>query len=93
MVERHINVEDTNKSLGELAESVAAKGTAIVISKDGKPIARLIAEGAQAPAHRERDSRKGVEIPPQFEAADVRNAQLFSAGDVPWRLRELPRRR
>lgn len=93
MVDRHINVEDTGKSLAALAESVAAKGTQIVISKGGTPIARLIAEGTQTPAHRARDAHKAVTIPPEFEAADVRNAQLFSAGDVPWRLRELPRRR
>ncbi len=65
-------------------------GESIVITRDGRPVARL-GPVATAPGHRDKESRRGVTLAPEFEPGDARLARIARDGEVPHRLRGLPR--
>lgn len=87
MTNHFVELNETRSSLAALAER-AGRGVSIVITKDGQPLARL---GPIEPLHRANDARLGVTLAPEFEPEDVRLARLEREGEVPYRLRKLPR--
>lgn len=87
MITQFVELNETGPSLAALAER-AGRGVSMVITKDGRPLARL---GPIEPLHRANDTRLGVTLAPEFEPEDVRLARLEREGEVPYRLRKLPR--
>ena len=89
-MDRFIDIEEAGGNLAALIDRVA-RGGSVVITRDGHPVARL-APPETVPDHRAKESRRGVTLPPEFEPGDVRLARLSRESEVPYRLRELPRR-
>lgn len=87
MIDQFIDVNDAKFSLAALVERVR-RGVSLVITKDGKPLARL---GPVEPVHRANETRLGVRLLPEFEPEDARLARLERESEVPHRLRELPK--
>jgi prevent-host-death family protein len=69
----------------------ARKGETILIAENGEVVARLIPVQEKA-SRRAGETRKRAKISPEFEATDARLARMQSEGDVPRRLRKLPKR-
>lgn len=87
MTDQFVDLNDVKRSLAALVERVG-RGTSLVITKDGKPLARL---GPIEPAHRANETRRGVTLLPEFEPGDARLDRLARESAVPYRLRKLPR--
>ncbi|MBU6445317.1 MAG: type II toxin-antitoxin system prevent-host-death family antitoxin [Alphaproteobacteria bacterium] len=87
MTEKFVDINDAKQMFPTLAEQ-AASGHAVVITRDGKPVARL---GPIEPSHRAKETRYGVKMAAEFEPEDTRVDRLSRESEVPHRLRELPR--
>lgn len=87
MTEQFVDLNDKKLNFAVLAER-ASRGASLVITKDGKPLARL---GPVEPVHRANETRLGVRLLPEFEPEDARLARLERESEVPHRLRELPK--
>lgn len=89
MLDRFIELKDAKSSFPELIER-AAQGASIVITRDGRPIARLGPPEA-APGHREKETRRAVTLAPEFEPGDARLARMAREGEVPRKMRNTPK--
>jgi prevent-host-death family protein len=89
MTDRFIDIEEAKSRLANLIERVA-RGESLVITREGRPLARLGPPEAVT-GHREKESRRGVTLPPEYEASDVRVARISREGEVPYRLRKTPK--
>jgi prevent-host-death family protein len=83
-----VDITDAREAFGRLIER-ASHGEGVVITRDGHPVAKL--GPAQATIHRRTEPRRAVTLPPEFEPGDARLARLEREGEIPYRLRELPR--
>ena len=90
MVDRFIELKDAKSSFADLVGR-AAQGASVVITRDGRPLARLGPPEA-APGHREKETRRSVTLPPEFEPGDARLARMAREGDVPRKMRKVPKR-
>lgn len=73
-----VNIYDAKTHLSELVQRAAA-GEEIVIARNGKPAARLVAL-ASPPARRPGGWEGGVWVAPDFEEADAAIAALMLGG-------------
>ena len=89
-MDRFVDIEDAQSDLAGLIARTR-QGTGIVITENGRAIARLAPLGDRAPDHRAKETRRGVTLAPEFEPGDARMARLSRDGQVPHSLRELPR--
>ncbi len=87
MANRFVDIDDAKLNLRGLVEQ-AASGHAVVITRGGKPLARL---GPIEPSHRAKETRRGVKMVAEFEPQDTRVDRLTRESEVPHRLRGLPR--
>ncbi len=76
-----VNIYDAKTHLSELVQRAAA-GEEIVIARNGKPAARLVALAAQ-PARRPGGWEGRVWFAPDFDDADATIAALMLGGDSP----------
>ncbi|MBI2372518.1 MAG: type II toxin-antitoxin system Phd/YefM family antitoxin [Deltaproteobacteria bacterium] len=74
-----VNIYDAKTRLSELVQRAAA-GEEIVIARNGKPTARLVAL-APPPARRPGGWEGQVWIAPDFDEADATIALLMGGGD------------
>ena len=88
-MDRFVDIKDAKSDLADLIARTR-QGTGIVITENGRAIARL-APLDGAPDHRAKETRRGVTLAPEFEPGDARMARLSRDGQVPHSLRELPR--
>lgn len=86
---RFVELPAAQATLAELIDRVA-QGDTVVITNAGRPVASL-GPVAAMPGHRDKETRRGVTLAPQFEPADARLARIERSGDVPHRLRDLPK--
>lgn len=89
MTDRFVELKDAKNAFAELVER-AAQGANVVITRDGQPVARLGPPGA-APDHRAKETRHGITLAPEFEPGEARLARIAREGDVPHRLRKVPK--
>lgn len=78
---RPVNIYDAKTHLSELVKRAAA-GEEIVIARDGKPAARLVALAA-APARRPGAWAGRVWIAPDFDEADAAISAMMLGGGAP----------
>ncbi len=76
-----VNIYDAKTHLSELVQRAAA-GEEIVIARNGKPAARLVALAAP-PARRPGGWEGRVWVAPDFDEADATIAALMLGGDSP----------
>ncbi len=76
-----VNIYDAKTHLSELVQRAAA-GEEIVIARNGKPVARLVAL-ASPPARRPGGWEGRVWVAPDFDQADATIAALLFGGDSP----------
>jgi prevent-host-death family protein len=77
-----IDIRDAQTQLARLLKRVAA-GEEIVIAKDGKPVARLVAYKEAEPPIRRPGSLKGkIWISPDFDKVDKEIEALFYDGPI-----------
>ena len=77
-----VNIYDAKTHLSELVQR-AASGEEIVIARNGKPAARLVALAAAAPARRPGGWEGRVWVAPDFDEADATIAALMLGGESP----------
>ena len=76
-----VNIYDAKTHLSELVQRAAA-GEEIVIARNGKPAARLVALAA-SPVRRPGGWEGRVWVAPDFDEADAAIAALMHGGDSP----------
>lgn len=89
MTDRFVEMKDAKNAFAELVER-AAQGAGVVITRDGQPIARLGPAGS-VQGHREKETRRGVTLSPEFEPGDARLARIARVGEVPRKMRRIPK--
>ena len=87
MTNRFVDIDDAKLNLVGLVQQ-AVSGHGVVITRGGKPLARL---GPIEPSHRAKETRYGVKVAAEFEPSDARVDRLARESEVPHRLRDLPK--
>ena len=88
-MDRFLELADAENCLAELVAR-AKSGAVVVITQDGRPVARL-GSPEPGPAHRAKEARRNILLLPEFEPGEARLARMAREGDVPHNWRKLPR--
>ena len=76
-----VNMFDAKSSLSRLVEAIEqGREREIVIARNGRPAAKLVAVGEPAPGSRLGVAKGRFEVPEDIDAHNDEVAQLFGAG-------------
>lgn len=76
---RTVNIQDAKTHLSRLVEE-AARGEGIIVTKHGRPLARLCALSFDPRPRRLGGWKERVRIAPDFDAEDARIVAMFENG-------------